>query len=68
MKTLFSTDFVIYDKENDKPIRWAFGDDIIIFGDKSEAEEDARGNEIVISCTDLPQIWQDELLKQINKD
>jgi hypothetical protein len=68
MKTLFSTDFVIYDKEKDKPIRWAIKDDIIIFGDKSEAEKDARGNEIVISCTDLPQHWQDILIKQINKN
>jgi hypothetical protein len=67
MKTLFSTDFVIYDKENDKPIFWSGGDEIVIFGDKSEAEEDARGNEIVIPCTSLPQHWQNELLKQINE-
>jgi len=67
-KTLFETDYVIYDKENDKPIFWKFGCQIVIFGDKSEAEENARGNEIVIPCTELPQHWQDEILKQINKD
>lgn len=67
MKKLFSTDFVIYDKENDKPIFWSDGVEIVIFGDKSEAEKDARGNEIVIPCTSLSQHWQDELLKQINK-
>ena len=67
MKTLFSTDFVIYDKENDKPIFWSDGNEIVIFGDKSEAEQDARGNEIVIPCTSLPQYWQDKLVKQINK-
>ena len=66
MKQLFKTDYVIYNKENDKPIFWNDGIEIVIFGDKSEAQEDARGNEIVISCIELPQHWQNILLKQIN--
>jgi hypothetical protein len=67
MKTLFSTDFVIYDKENDKPIFFTDNDQIVIFGNKLAANADCRGKEIVISCTALPQYWQDELIKQINK-
>lgn len=66
-KQLVNTDYVIYDKENDKVARWFSDDDIIIFSDKSEAKQDARRNEIVIPCTDLPKHWQDELIKQINK-
>jgi hypothetical protein len=68
MKQLFKTDYVIYNKENDKPIFWSDGIEIVIFGDKSEAIEDARGNEIVISCTELPKHWQNILLQQINNN
>ena len=66
MKKLLATDYVIYDKDNDKPIQFRDGD-IVIFGDKKEAEHDCIGNEIVMRCTNLPQHWQDKLLVQINK-
>jgi hypothetical protein len=66
MKQLFETDYVIYDRANDNPLQDSYGR-VLLFGDKLEADEDCRGNESVIKCTDLPQHWQDEILKQINK-
>ena len=66
MKKLFETDYVIYDKANDHVIQFGNGD-VVIFSDKEEAERDCRGNECVIKCTDLPQRWQNEILKQLNK-
>ena len=67
MKQLFETDYVIYDRANDNPLQDSYGR-ILLFGDKSEADNDCRGNEEVISCTHLPIHWQTELTKQINKD
>jgi len=67
IKTLFETDYVIYDKANDQPLADSYGR-ILLFGDRKEADVDCCGNEMVISCTELPQHWQDEILKQINKD
>ena len=65
MKKLISTDYVIYDKANDHVI--TFGDgQIVIFGNKEEADADCRGNEYVIPCTELPLHWQETLLNQIN--
>lgn len=66
MRTLFKTDFVIYDKYNDNPLQDSYGN-VLLFGDKSEADEDCRGNEIVIPCTELPQHWKNIILTQINK-
>ena len=66
MKELFSTDYVIYDKESDKPLFFTNDNEIVIYGNKFEADEDCRGNEITIQCTELPQYWQHKLLKQIN--
>jgi hypothetical protein len=65
---LFDTDFVIWDKANDNLIRWESNGDIVIFGDKYEAENDCYGNESVVSCTDLPQHHQEELLNQIKRN
>ena len=65
---LFDTDFVIWDKANDSLIRWESNGDIVIFGDKDEAENDCYGNESVVSCTDLPQHHQEELLNQIKRN
>jgi hypothetical protein len=66
MKNLFDSDYVIYDKANDNPLQNSYGE-ILIFGDKNEADEDCRGNEEVIRCTDLPKHWQEILFAQINK-
>jgi len=66
MKALFNTDYVIYDKANDSVARWESNGDIILFGDKSEAEADCIGNDVVIPCTELPSKWQAEIINQIN--
>lgn len=66
MKKLFKTDYVIYDEANDSVVRWESNGDIILFGEKSEADADCRGNEIVIPCTDLPLKWQTEIINQLN--
>tara|TARA_R110000868_G_scaffold290022_1_gene550248 strand:+ start:7416 stop:7634 length:219 start_codon:yes stop_codon:yes gene_type:complete len=68
MTKLFDTDFVIYDKANDKPIRFAICDDIVVFGDKAEAEADRRGDEVVIPTTELPLHWQKELIDRIERN
>jgi hypothetical protein len=68
MKTLHSTDYVIYDRANDRVLQWESNGDMVIFGDKAEADEDCRGNEEVIPCTELPAHHQEELIKQINRD
>jgi hypothetical protein len=64
-KELFPTDYVIYDKANDNVLSDPYGR-VILFGDKSEADEDCRGNEIVIPCTDLPVYWRETIKQQIN--
>ena len=66
MKTnLFNTDYVIYDKANDQVLLF-FDGDIVIFGNKDEADANCRGNEVVIPCTELPIHWKKILLNQIN--
>ena len=66
MKELFDTDYVIYDKAKDHVLRFEENGQIVIFGVKEEAEQDCRGNEYVVKCTDLPQHQKEILLKQIN--
>lgn len=66
METIYETDYVIYDKANDSPLQDSYGI-IIMFGDKSEADEDCRGNESVIKCTELPEHWRKILINQISK-
>lgn len=65
-KTLFETDYVIYDKFSDHVIQFGNGE-VVIYSDKSEAEEDCRGNECVVRCTDLPEHWKQIILNQIEK-
>ena len=66
MKELSETDYVVYDWANDHVVSFENGD-AVIFGDREDAEEDCRGNEYVVRCTDLPNHWKEFLLKQINK-
>jgi hypothetical protein len=68
MKSLFPTDYVIYDRANDRVLQWEANGDMIIFGVKSEADFDCRGNEEVISCTELPVHHQEKLIAQINRE
>ncbi len=67
MKILFESDYVIYDRANDHIISWESNGECVIFGSKEEAQEDCRGNEEVIKCTDLPKHQQEKILKEINK-
>jgi hypothetical protein len=64
---LFSTDYVIYDKINDHVIQWESNGEMVIYGDKEEAIEDCRGNEYVVSCTELPIHQQKKLINQLKK-
>ncbi len=66
MKNLSEDDYVIYDWANDHVVSFENGD-AVIFGDKEDALDDCRGNEYVVRCTELPNHWQEFLLKQINK-
>lgn len=66
MEKLFDTDYVIYDKANDNVIKFENGE-VVIFGDIHDAENDCRGNECVMKCTDLPKHWQETILNQIQK-
>jgi hypothetical protein len=70
MKTLFETDYVIYDTFFDDVSRWDSNKEIVVYASKEDAEDDIcpETNEVAISCTELPQKFQIELLKQINKD
>ena len=68
MKKLLETDFVLHDKANDTLVRWSKDDDVVIFGSKEEADEDCRGNESVVPCTELPEHWKNILLTQINNE
>jgi hypothetical protein len=67
MKKLSETDYVLFDKANDTLIRWEYSNDIVIFGDKEEAEIACYGNESVTRCTDLAKHHQEKLINQINK-
>jgi hypothetical protein len=64
---LHDTDYVLWDKANDRLVRWDSDDDIVIYGDREEAEIDCYGNEYITRCTDLPEHHQEELLNQIKK-
>lgn len=63
-KTLFDTDYVIYDKFNDHVLQDSYGR-VLIFGDEREAINDLYGNECVVRCTELPQHWQEKIKKQL---
>ena len=64
MKTLFKTDFVLYNGVD--VIRFSNGD-IVLFGDKQEALYDQKVGAIAWPCTDLPTHLVDELITQINR-
>jgi|DEB0MinimDraft_10_1074344.scaffolds.fasta_scaffold248467_3 hypothetical protein len=65
MLGLSNNDYVLVDKSNNQMVRFTNGD-VVIYGDKKEAECDSYGNELVTRCTELPIELQMELLKQIN--
>lgn len=63
---LHETDYVLWDKANDRLVTFDDGE-VVIYGDKEEAENDCYGNEYVTRCTDLPEHHQEALKKQIEK-
>ena len=63
-KELFNTDYVVYDRANDSVLQDSYGR-VIIFGDKSEADIDCRGNEEVIKCTELPNHWKEKIINHL---
>lgn len=66
MRTLFKTDYVIYDVTKHDAYRFTNGE-IVIFGDRKEAVSDNKSiGGKVISCTKLPWSLQRELIHQIN--
>jgi len=68
-KTLFSTDYVIYNPTTNFLLKWDVDDDVILFGNKEEALLDCfeSEGEQVISCTDLPEELQQLIINQLNK-
>ena len=60
----FDTDYVLWDKANDTLVSFSHGE-VVIYGDREEAEEDCYGNESVTRCIDLPEYHQEVLKKQI---
>lgn len=67
LKTITETDYVLYDRGNNSLYKDPYGR-IIVFGDRKEAEADCHGNELVISCNQLPKDLLEELLTQINSN
>lgn len=63
---LHETDYVLWDKANDTLVSFSHGE-VVIYGDKEEAELDCYGNESVTKCIDLPEHHQEALKKQIEK-
>lgn len=67
---LYSTDYVLFDKAANCLFKFANGE-IVIYGDKAEAEADLVENDehdfCVTSCTDLPEDLQVEILNQVSK-
>jgi len=69
MKMLQKTDYVVYNVICKEVNRWESDKKIVIYATKEEAEYDIMPgvDDIAISCSELPQKLQLELLKQINE-
>ena len=61
---IMNKDYFLYDKANDSLYKFSNGD-IVFFADKNEAQEDCRGNEIVVQYKDLPVHKKLEVNKQL---
>ena len=60
-------DYVIYDRANNSLARFHESGEIILYGDKEEAEEEREGGEEVIQFDKLPKDKQKEIINQLNK-
>jgi hypothetical protein len=63
---LHPTDYVVYSAECNYALQFGSGD-IILYGDKVEAEAECWMDEVAIPCTELPQPLLELLIHQINK-
>tara|TARA_Y100001972_G_scaffold81991_1_gene99708 strand:+ start:994 stop:1389 length:396 start_codon:yes stop_codon:yes gene_type:complete len=61
---IWSQDYVLYDRANDSLVKFSSGD-IVLYGDKKEAEEDCYGNEEVLHFEQLPETKQKEIIHQL---
>lgn len=66
IKLLKPTDYVIQNKINNNVTRFKKSGEIVIYGNKEDAEKDCMINDSIISCTELSKELQTELLKQLN--
>ena len=66
MKQLSPSDYVVYNRKHQYALQFATGD-IILYGNKAEAESDCQHGDVAIPCTKLPKLFQTLILKQINK-
>jgi len=64
---LYSTDYVLIDNSTGKMVALHNSDEIIIYGDREEAQEDATmlGNVQVVSCDKLSESDKEILRMQI---
>ena len=60
-----SNEYVIYDRANDRMLRFEESGEVIIFGNKQEAIDDLYGNEEVVAIADLSNDNKKIILKQI---
>lgn len=66
MKQLQPTDYVVWSPRFGYALQFSNGD-IILYGNKDEAQAECNAYEIATPCTKLPQFYQELILKQINK-
>jgi hypothetical protein len=57
-------DYVLYDSVNNHLVRFDSGD-IVLYGNKDDAEDDCYGNEEVIQFDQLPRDKQKEIINQL---
>ncbi len=63
---LHESDLVVFNPDTNELLRFSNGD-VLIYGDRDEAEEDALISEIVIRAIDLPIELQNEIINQLKK-
>ena len=68
MNELFEDVYVIYNPKEDYVIRWKYDVGIVIYGNKDEAKDDCRNDEIVASYNELPNKYQKEINYQFKSE
>ena len=67
-KIIECKDYVLYDKANNRLVKFEKSGDIVLYGIKEEAQDDCYGNEEVIQFEKLPKDKQKEVLEQIKSN